>query len=296
MIDEITITALSGQGSISMKAGDHQGYWLGAVDWGQAQGQHQSYRYLNQVGESIVSTSLMTRPLSISGWVVDAVGDGMRARCDRLNTFFSPAEDYTLTYRDRKITFRPDSSIVYSPDFKANNRLLRQFLIEGTCPYPLFSAQEATLVPFDFSQKRFRFPADLGRQKPVVFATTEKSYSVEAYNIGGFQTGMTAQLRFSGEVRNPRIKNLTTGELIGMSRTFGQGERLTIVTEAGRKGMTLQTADGKKQNLIKYRDYRTSWMQLVPGRNLLALDCDDLEQRDSMTVTVSFTPLYLEVE
>ena len=95
---------------------------------------------------------------------------------------------------------------------------------------------------------------------------------------------------------NPRIKNLTTGKLIGVKRTFQRDERFEISTTPGRKHMTLWTRDGGRENLIKYRDVRTSWIQLEPGRNLLALDCDDLEQRDSMAVTVYFTRLYLEVE
>ena len=81
-----------------------------------------------------------------------------------------------------------------------------------------------------------------------------------------------------------------------MRRTFQRGERLEISTTPGSKHMTLWTQDGGRENLIKYRDVRTSWLQLEPGRNLLALDCDDLDQRGSMTVTVYFTKRYLEVE
>ena len=41
MIDEITITSLSGRGSVTMKKKDYAGYWLGPVDWGQVQGQEE---------------------------------------------------------------------------------------------------------------------------------------------------------------------------------------------------------------------------------------------------------------
>lgn len=220
----------------------------------------------------------------------------MESRCGFLNTFISPAEDYLLICKNRKITFRPDSSIIYSRAYTANNRLLRRFLVQATCPFPLFSAQEDTVIPFDFSQKRFRFPCGFGRQAPVVFATTEKTYSTAVYNPGGFPTGLTATLRFYGEVKNPRLKSLTTGKLIGVNRVFQSGERLALSTLAGRKSMTLHTTGGAAQNLIKHRDYRTSWIQLAPGENLLALDCDELEQRANMAATVYFTPLFLEVE
>ena len=61
--------------------------------------------------------------------------------------------------------------------------------------------------------------------------------------------------------------------------------------------MKLWGADGAEHNVIKYRDYRSSFdTQLIPGTNRLALDCDDLDQRANMDVTVYYTPLYLEVE
>lgn len=296
MINEINITSLNGRGSIAMRANDYEGYWLGPVDWGQVQGQHNTYSYYNQIGESIVSTTLLSRPISITGWVVDGWKDTLQDRCDALNVFLSPAEDYTLEYKNRKIQFRPDYSVKYSREYKKNNKLIRQFLIQGTAPYPLFTGLTDTMVTFDFSGKLFRFPTNFGQVTPLVFATISKTYSAEAYNAGGFQTGIVVNIKFSGTVVNPRIKNLTTGKFIGVNRTFSDGERLELSTVIGNKHITLKTADGATENLIKYRDYQTTWIQLEPGGNLLALDCDDLDQRNNMDVIVQFTPLFLEVE
>lgn len=296
MIEEITITSLSGRGSITMKTRDHLGYWLGEVDWGQAEGQHQTYSYYNQVGESIVSTTLISRPISITGWVIDGGRDTLQVRCDTLNYFFSPAEDYRLAYKDRKISFRPDRSVKYSRELRKNNQLIRQFLIQGTAPYPLFTGLQDTAVPFDLSGKLFRFPTNFGQLAPLVFGTVKRSYNASIHNTGGFSTGVTAVFKFTGEVVNPRLKNLTTGKFIGVNRTFIKGERLELSTVMGEKHITLYRGDGGTENLIKYRDYRTSWFQLEPGVNVIALDCDDLDQRGNMDVALFFTPLYLEVE
>ena len=95
MIDEIKITSLSGRGSVYMKQGEYWNYWLGPVDWGRVEGQHQTYSYYRQVGKHIVDTTIGTRPLSITGWVVDRDGQ-LQERCDFLNAFISPVEDYTL--------------------------------------------------------------------------------------------------------------------------------------------------------------------------------------------------------
>lgn len=296
MIEHIEITSLSGRGSVTMQTRDYLGYWLGTVDWGSVDGQHQTYSYYNQIGESIVSTTALPRALSITGWVIDAGHGTLQDRCDFLNKFISPTDDYSLEYNGKKINFRPDSSIHYSATVNENNNLVRKFLIQATCPYPLFTSNEDIEVEFDAQDKMFRFPTEWGQSEKIVFAVIGKAYNKEINNTGSFQTGIVAKIRFTGEVKNPRVKNLTTDKFIGVNRTFTSGERLEISTVLGSKRITLYTAEGKAENIIKHRDYRTTWIQLEPGGNILAIDCDDLEQRGNMEITVSFTPLYLEVQ
>lgn len=295
MIKEIKITSLSGRGELFMKSREYFGYWLGPVDWGQVQGQHQTYQFYNQVGESIVSTTVGTRPLSITGWVVDG-DEQIQDRCNYLNSFISPVEDYELEFKGKKIRFRPDTSVVYSREYMKNNEKVRRFLIQGTCPYPLFTDSEDTEVPFDQTGKMFRFPTDWGQAKPLVFSVIGKSYQITVTNRGGFSTGFIVRIRFSGAVQNPKIWNMDTEQFIGVNRTFIRGEQLELCTIPGNKHITLWAADGQQVDLMKNRDYRTSWIQLLPGTNLIAVDCEDLDQRASMDVTLFYTPLYMEVE
>lgn len=296
MIDELKITSLNGRGTLFMKRNDYQGYWLGPVDWGQVEGTHQTYNYYNQVGVSIVSTTVLPRPMSITGWVVDA-GDGtLQERCDYLNSFLSPVEDYELEYKGKKIRFRPDISVAYIHTELRNNQWVRRFLIEATCPYPLFSDAEDTAMLFDQTKRLFRFPTDFGQEKPLVFADTSQAFAIDVYNKGGFSTGIIIRIRFTGDVSSPRIKNMTIDQMIGVTYTFHRGETLEISTIPGSKKMMLYRNGVEAENMIKYRDTRTRWIQLQPGENQISLDCDDLEQRANMDVTLYFTPLYLEVE
>lgn len=296
MINEITITSLSGRGSVTMRTQDYEGFWLGPVDWGQVSGTHQTYRSPNQLGETVASTTVEPRPLSITGWVIDAGTGGLGQRCDFLNAFFSPVEDYSLEYRGRKIGFRPDASVKYGRTRKENNEKKRKFLIQATCPYPLFTDLADTAAAFDASGKLFRFPNNFGRQAPALFGTRNQTYTLEVNNSGGFQTWITAKLRFSGTVENPQIKNLTTGQSLRVLRRFGRGESLTLSTMPDRQFLRLETAEGQTVNILKNWDITTGWIQLNPGRNTLALGCEDLDQRAAMSVTVFFTPLYMEIE
>lgn len=296
MIQEIIITSLTGRGSVVMRDREYKGYWLDTTDWGQVQGTHQTYSFPDQVGESIASTTVEKRSLSITGWVVDSKRKDLQQRCDFLNSFFSPTEDYTLEYKGKKIVFRPDSSIQYPPDPRHNNEIVRKFMLTATMAYPLFTDQTDTAAAFDSTGKLFRFPNSFGRETPVVFGTRSTTYSVEVNNPGGFSTWITAKFNFSGLVEDPQIKNLTTGELLGVKRQFVRGEVLEVSTKDGAKYMRLTTPEGGSENILKNWDFNTDWLQLAPGRNMLALGCKDLEQRANMSVTVYFTPLYLEVQ
>lgn len=296
MIDEITIKSLSGRGTLFLKSREYFGYWLGEVNWGQVEGQHQTYNYYKQVGKRIIDTTIGTRALSITGWVVDGAGQ-IQERCDFLNAFISPVEDYSLEYKDKKIQFRPDISVAYGRPYIQNNEKVRRFLIQATCPFPLFTDKNDTAVPFQQTGNRFRFPTNFGQLEPLVFAVTGQSYNVHITNKGGFSTGFIVRIRFSGEVVNPQILNMTTGEMVGVRYNFSRGEQLELSTLPGSKHITLWTADGQKQNLIKYRDVRTSFdTRLQPGDNHIAISCEDLDQRANMEVTLYYTPLYLEVE
>ena len=119
---------------------------------------------------------------------------------------------------------------------------------------------------------------------------------MEVDNKGGFSAGVIIRAEFTAEVRNPRFKNLTTDKFIGIDRTFRRGEILEISTLPGSKYMKLWQSSGTAVNLIKNRNVQTSWIQLAPGTNMMAVECDDLNQRGNMDVTIYYTPLYLEVE
>lgn len=295
MIEHIRIESLSNGESIEIGMDGYQEYWLESVDWGQAKGNHNTYAMFNQVGDIITSTGILSRPLSITGWVIDDATP-LRTRCNFLNRFLSPAADYRLKFEKYQIGFRPDTSVIYGRDHTVNNVKMRQFLIQGICPQPLFSEIESQAVPFDFSTKRFRFPTDFGQAASVIFALTEKVYNTQIYNPGGFATGVTIEFKFVGNVTNPKVRDLKTNKLIGVDRSFVSGDRLTIVTTSGKKSMTVKHADDSVENLIKYRNVHTSWLQLAPGSNTWALECSNLDERANMQVQVRFQSLHLEVE
>ncbi len=232
MIEHIAIESLSNGERIEIGMDGHQEYWLERVDWGQVAGSHNTYSLFNQVGESIVSTSMSPRPLSVMGWVVDD-STPLRTRCSFLNRFISPASDYLLKFEKYQIGFRPDASVIYGREHTVNNIKMRQFLIQATCPQPLFSETIEQMVPFDFSTKRFRFPTEFGQTEPILFALTEKVYNTKIHNPGGFSVGVTIDIAFIGNVTNPGVRDLRTNKFIGVDKSFVSDGGEGIVGFAG---------------------------------------------------------------
>lgn len=44
-------------------------YWLGEADLGQTESDIHTFKYINQIGESVYNTSIEPRSISIQGWI-----------------------------------------------------------------------------------------------------------------------------------------------------------------------------------------------------------------------------------
>lgn len=294
MIKEIKITRQSTGEEITMVYGDKRGYYLNDVDWGQVEGTHNSYSYLNQIGASIVNTAIGMRDITISGFVVARESD-ITSRCEYLNTFISPNEDYILTYGGFKIHFRPDASIAWSRSYAENCEKGRKFLIQGTCPFPLFQAVTDTEDAFSVTTGLLHFPSNFGSVTPMAYGITAASYNIAINNTGGFPTGVRVTVAFTSAVANPKVYNLTTGKFIGVDYTFQAGDVLEINTQPGEKYIKL-ISGSSESSLMRYRNVSMSWWVLEPGVNNLQMTCDDVTELGGMAVVIYYTPLYQEVE
>ena len=295
MIDQITIESES-RGTIEMVRGTRLGYYLDDVEFAKPDVNHNTYSYSNQVGASIASTSVGERDITIRGYVLEIGQNTLQDRCDALNDYFSPLEDYTLHYKGWKMKFRPDGPIIWAREFKSNNMGGRSFMLQATAAFPLFSKTENTAVTFDSEEKLFHFPTSFGSDTPFAFSVTSEVYGVDVFNDGGADTGIIGQITFTGSVTNPRLVNRTLGKYVGVNHTFAAGEVLEISTISGDKHITLIDSGGQTVNLMKKRDVGTTWWQLIPGINAVSFTCEDVTEIGSMSVVLYYAPLRWEVE
>lgn len=272
-------------------------YILDKVGWGQIKGTHHSYKYVNQIGVYVTSTSLETRDVSVSGWIVSNSELHMSQRKSVLNRFVNPQQPIELVYKNYSLEFLPDRTIKYSATIKENNEVVCKFEIAGLAANPLFKDTSTTNVPIAGMLGMFHFPMMLSAidngMPTVMMGLRQPSLIVNISNTGSVQTGMNIVFEATGTVVNPSLINIYTQEQFKINKTIVAGETVVVSTTIGEKKI-VGTLNGVSSNYFKYRDLRSSWLQLDTGDNAFKYDADN--GIDSLNCTIEYSNKYLEVQ
>lgn len=272
-------------------------YILKLVDWGTISGTHHSYKYVNQIGESIANTSLGTRPILIEGWIVAKTEKDMTELKRKLNSFINPREGITLFYSNYKIEFIPNETVRYSIERIENNDAFCKFQISGTAPNPLFSDNSETCLTFVSTTPAFHFPLVMSQSLPdggIVFGKRMASLIVNAVNTGSVSTGMKIVFKANGTVVNPKLVNVNTQEEFLINKTLVANEEIEINTNIGEKNVKGRIGAVGYTNYYMHKDVDSSWLQLEVGNNLFSYSADS--GIDNLDVFIHFNNQHLEVQ
>lgn len=297
MVERVVLRRVKNQEELVLDMVSTPNYILKSVDWGSISGTHHSYKYVNQVGESITNTSLGTRPIIIEGWVVAENESNMTSLKRKLNSFVNPQEVITLFYSDYKINFVPNETVKYSLITSENNEIFCKFQIDGTAPNPLFSDNFETMSSFVMTTPSFHFPLVLSSSLPdkgVVFGKRSASLIVNLVNNGSIAVGMKIVFKANGTIVNPSLTNVNTQEEFTINKTLVSGEEIEIVTGIGEKGVKGKVGNNDFTNYFMYKSIDSSWLQLEVGDNLFRYNAED--GIENLDVFVYFYNQYLEVQ
>lgn len=272
-------------------------YVLNSVDWGAVESTHHSYKYVNQIGVYVTGTSLETRSVDISGWVIASTEREMTNRKTILNRFFNPQQAVDLFYKDYVLRFLPNTSVRYSTAIAENNEVVCKFKVEGYCPDPLFSEQMESKVAAASTIAMFHFPLIIS-QTPnhpggIVFGLRQPSLIVAINNSGAVDVGMKIVFKAIGTLHGPSLINVNTQKYFKVNKTMQAGEEIVINTTIGEKKIQ-GTLNGITTNYFKYRDLDSEWLQLSVGDNLFRYDAE--ENVENLEVYIYFNNKYLEVQ
>lgn len=297
MVERIILRRTKNQEELILDMVSTPDYILKSVDWGSVKGTHHSYKYVNQVGESIANTSLGTRDIKIEGWIVATNENHMTLLKRKLNSFVNPQEVITMFYSDYKINFVPNETVRYSISVAENNEIFCKFQIDGTAPNPLFSDIFETTSTFVTTEPSFHFPLVLSADLPdkgVVFGKRTASLIVNLANMGSISVGMKIIFKAKGTVVNPSLINVNTQEDFTINKTLVAGEEIEIVTSIGEKSVKGKIENNDYTNYFMYKNIDSSWLQLEVGDNLFRYNAED--GIDNLDVFVRFYNQHLEVQ
>ena len=293
MIESITLRNLVTNQSILIDKTTSD-WVLGEIDLGTVEGNHHSYKYVNQVGVYIDSTSLEERAVSIPGWVIGEDLADMKDNMTVLNRLVNPQHELELTLFDQYVLrFKPDYSIKYATPYEENNEVLCQFLIQGTCADPMFSTKSGILTQIAQILPKFHFPLIIPQGKGIILGLKQPDLLATIVNDGDIDTGMVIEFSCNTTVVNPSLLHVETQEFIKINKTITPGETITVSTVSGNKYVR-GYHDGQTENYFKYWDWDSTWLQMYRGVNVLKYDAD--EGVDGLSARVTFTPKLLEVQ
>lgn len=297
MVENVILLNKATQAVLELDVSTTPYYILDTADWGQIESNHHSYKYVNQIGVYVTGTSLETRDVSITGWVIAKTETQMDERKKMLNRFVNPQQLIKLTYKEYDLEFLPNTSIKYSTTLVENNEVVCRFKIEGLSPDPLFKENTEQKVAAATTVGMFHFPLIINKtqQSPpqIVFGLRQPSLIVNVYNGGAVRTGMKMVFKATGTIKNPSFINVMTQEYFKINKTMVAGETVTINTTIGEKKV-IGFLNGVEQNYFKYRDLDSTWLQLEVGDNLFRYDAD--ENIDGLEAYIYFYNRYLEVQ
>ena len=297
MIERIVLRKVKNAEELILDMMSTPNFILKSVDWGTIKGNHHSYKYVNQAGETVTNTSLKTRKVIIEGWVVAQTESEMSLLKQKLNSFVNPQEAIDLFYSDYVSRFLPDESVKYSVAYNENNDVFAKFQINGTCPNPLFADASEHKMTFVTTTPTFHFPLVISESLPdkgTVFGKRTKSLIVDVVNKGSIAVGMRIVFKSNGTVINPRLINVNTQEELVIAKTLVAGEEVVVNTNIGEKNIRGKIGNANLTNYYMHKPIDSTWLQLEVGDNLFRYDADD--GIDNLDIFVYFTNRFLEVQ
>lgn len=297
VVENIVFKRVDSNEELALSMTDTPFYILNNVDWGVVQGTHHSYKYVNQIGVSITSTSLKERSITVTGWIIADTEEEMDERKQFLNRYFDPRYEIDVMYKNYFLRFVPDNTVKYGTSEKENNDTIVQFQIKGTCADPLFSEINGSKETIAATIAMFHFPLIMSTnlyERGIVFGYRQPSLTAKVTNKGAVEVGMKIVFKAIGELTNPRLIDVDTREFVAIEKSMVAGEEIVINTNVGEKSIQGKIGNEDYSNYFMYKDLDSTWLQLRLGNNLFRYDADS--GLDNLEVYLYFYNKYLEVQ
>ena len=167
----------------------------------------------------------------------------------------------------------------------------QQMIISILCPEPYFDEMVALEEEFSNIIKLLHFPLAI-ESKGIPFGEITDIKQVEVINVGEADTGFEIVLRALGEVENPKIINMKTGEYLSLNHTMQPNEVINICTIDKNKSV-ISIFNNQKSNIIGKLDLSSTWLIAKVGVSNFTYTADSGENK--LDVSIKFKNKYLGI-
>jgi hypothetical protein len=154
-------------------------------------------------------------------------------------------------------------------DLFANKQVAQ---ISILCPQPYFKSVESLITEFSTVEKGLEFPISI-EESGIEFSTILSEPRKTIINTGDVETGVIIDLFATGEVVKPIIYDAIKRTSMALNISMIKGDKITINTNAGEKGITL-LRDGITYNILGNMQPSSAWFTLDTGDNVFTYECE----------------------
>ena len=215
---------------------------------------------IDQVGSTIQSVNVQSRPVNISGVLV---GEFQTENKDRLLSVIRPDLSGKLYADDFYLSVRPTATpaIEQKPNFA-------QFQFSLLAPYPYWQKDDSASATLSGVSKGFKFPWNIS--KPYRFGSVMSAQFININNRGQIPIPYTVTFTALAAVTNPKIIDASTNKYLLLNKELVAGERVVIEITHERTFVT-SSVDGECRGAL---DLKSNFFRLKVGDNVLKPDAD----------------------
>lgn len=316
MIDEITLMNTTTGRSVQL--GKTAAYFIlldtDGINWGSVAAQHGTYTSLTEPGDTITSTTLKDRTISITGHIwsghntayykeqhgaltLEELYAYKKADIDKSKTFMSaiinPLNYLMIQHKNYYITGKPTSSIEFGQSYADNNEISCKYTFSIICPNPMFKESKAFTTTLAGTVAKFHFPLISPKGTGFLFGIRSKYRLVSIGNSSDTEVGGVLTLIATGKVINPLIINVDTQEQMLVHKTMMAGEIIKIDTV--NRTITGSTDKMTWVSYFKFWEFDNSWIQFVQGSTLIGFTADE-DSYQALDLEVELDQQYYSLE
>jgi len=216
---------------------------------------HNEAQGINQVGSTVQSSNVQSRPVTITGKLV---GSFQAENKNKLLSVVRPDLSARLYADDYYLEVRPSATptIEPRPQFAA-------FQFSLLAAYPYWQRDDSASATLNGVAKRFRFPWNISRA--YRYGEVISALFINVKNDGQIPIPYTVTFKALAEVQNPKLIDAATNKYLLLNKTLVAGEKVVVEITHERTYVN-SSVDGECRGAL---DLSSSFYRLDVGDNVI---------------------------